>query len=468
MKTKKILYIAAISSLLLGYASCKDEDGNPYPDGEGAVTVSKVYLLDASDTTGNKEREVSFARLGQTLRLEGSGFGGTKKILVNGYETYFNTALVTDNSLILSLSGSTPVAGADESVRNKIQFVKNSNTYACDLVIRAASPRISSISPSLPQVGETVKVSGYNLEEVSEITLPGDVKVTDGIVNAPEEETGEWFTFVMPEGVTESGSISITGANGQAISGAYFNDFDCFITDFDGKGELGSWSATWKTDDLVDDPLNTGRGKVAMLIPHLGETDAKYENGINPGVDHIEFWATAGNDNANDDWTRMTSKIPAETSLSELAIQFDIYVDGVWNETGQLEISLANNLNSYGYGSANASPGNSGVVSGAAVWIPWFDKSNPEVFTPYTTDGWQTVTIPFTDFGEFADDEAHTFQEVIDLRNNCSYKNFEVFASNANIKVDSDLTIEAKTFDTKIYIDNFRVVNTKTSVVKDF
>ena len=468
MKTKKILYIAAISSLLLGYASCKDEDGNPYPDGEGAVTVSKVYLLDASDTTGNKEREVSFARLGQTLRLEGSGFGGTKKILVNGYETYFNTALVTDNSLILSLSGSTPVAGADESVRNKIQFVKNSNTYACDLVIRAASPRISSISPSLPQVGETVKVSGYNLEEVSEITLPGDVKVTDGIVNAPEEETGEWFTFVMPKGVTESGSISITGANGQAISGAYFNDFDCFITDFDGKGELGSWSATWKTDDLVDDPLNTGRGKVAMLIPHLGETDAKYENGINPGVDHIEFWATAGNDNANDDWTRMTSKIPAETSLSELAIQFDIYVDGVWNETGQLEISLANNLNSYGYGSANASPGNSGVVSGAAVWIPWFDKSNPEVFTPYTTDGWQTVTIPFTDFGEFADDEAHTFQEVIDLRNNCSYKNFEVFASNANIKVDSDLTIEAKTFDTKIYIDNFRVVNTKTSVVKDF
>ena len=468
MKTKKILYIAAISSLLLGYASCKDEDGNPYPDGEGAVTVSKVYLLDASDTTGNKEREVSFARLGQTLRLEGSGFGGTKKILVNGYETYFNTALVTDNSLILSLSGSTPVAGADESVRNKIQFVKNSNTYACDLVIRAASPRISSISPSLPQVGETVKVSGYNLEEVSEITLPGDVKVKDGIVNAPEEETGEWFTFVMPEGVTESGSISITGANGQAISGAYFNDFDCFITDFDGKGELGSWSATWKTDDLVDDPLNTGRGKVAMLIPHLGETDAKYENGINPGVDHIEFWATAGNDNANDDWTRMTSKIPAETSLSELAIQFDIYVDGVWNETGQLEISLANNLNSYGYGSANASPGNSGVVSGAAVWIPWFDKSNPEVFTPYTTDGWQTVTIPFTDFGEFADDEAHTFQEVIDLRNNCSYKNFEVFASNANIKVDSDLTIEAKTFDTKIYIDNFRVVNTKTSVVKDF
>jgi len=470
MNTNKIIYIAAISSLLMGFTSCEDEDGNPYPDGNGAVSVSKVFLLDASDTTGHKEREVEFARLGQTLRLEGSGFGGTTKVLVNGYETYFNTALTTDNSMIFSLSGTTPVAGADESVRNKIQFVKSSGTYSYDFVIRAASPKITSISPSIPKPGETVKVSGVNLEEVSEVTLPGGISITENIVNAPEDESGEWFTFVMPEGVTENGTITITGANGQAISGAYFNDFDCFITDFDGKGELGGWAATWKTDDLVDDPLNTGRGKVAMLIPHLGEADAKYENGINPGVDHIEFWATAGNDNANDDWTRMTSKIPAETSLTELAIQFDIYVDGVWNETGQLEISLANNLNSYGYGSANASPRNSGVVSGAAVWIPWFNKSNPEVLTPYTTESWQTVTIPFTDFGEFADGEAHTFQEVIDLRNNCSYKNFEVFASNANLKYGSEegQTIEAKVFDTKIYLDNFRVVNTKTTTVSDF
>ena len=122
----------------------------------------------------------------------------------------------------------------------------------------------------------------------------------------------------------------------------------------------------------------------------------------------------------------MTSKIPAETSLDELAIQFDIYVDGVWSETGQLEISLANNLNSYCYGSANASPGNSGVVSGAAVWVPWLDKSNPAVPVPYATEAWQTVTIPLTDFGEFADGEAHVFQEAIDLRNNCSYKNFLV------------------------------------------
>ena len=226
---KKLTYIAAAALFALNLASCKDEDGNPYPDGDGAVSVSRVYLLDADadEAKGElKEREVTFARLGQTIRLEGANFGGTLKVLVNGYETYFNTALATDNSMIFSLSGTTPVAGADESVRNKIQFVKSSGTYSYDFTIRAASPAISAISPSLPQPGETVKVSGFNLEEVSEITLPGGVKVTDGIVNAPEEETGEWFTFVMPSEITESGAISITGANGQAISGTYFNDFD--------------------------------------------------------------------------------------------------------------------------------------------------------------------------------------------------------------------------------------------------
>ena len=462
--------MAAAPLLALSLHSCKDDDGNPYPGGDGPVTVSKVYLLDAADTTGNKIREVDFARLGQTLKLEGSGFGGITKILVNGYETYFNTAMATSNSLIFALSGTTPIAKAEADVRNKIQFVKSSGTYSYDFIIRAASPRIAAISPSLPQPGETVTVSGSGLDEITEIVLPGDVKIVEGITNAPDDEAGEWFSFTMPAGVTESGSISITGANGQAVSGTYFNDFDCFITDFDGKGELGSWSATWSSADLVDDPLNTGRGKVAMLIPGIGVAEAKYEKGVNPGVDHIEFWATAGNDNANDDWTRMTSKIPAETDLTELAIQFDIYVDGVWNETGQLEISLANNLNSYGYGSANAMPGNSGVVSGAAVWVPWFNKETPTVFTPYTTDGWKTVTIPLTDFGEFADGESHTFQEVIDLRNNCSYKNFEVFASNSNIKYGDEEgeVVEAKAFATKIYIDNFRVVNTKTSAVSDF
>lgn len=137
----KFKYIIMALAVAAGFSSCSDDDGDPYPGGNGPVTVNKVYLEDNSDDATVAEREVTFARLGQTLRLEGSGFGGTRKVYVNGYETYFNTTYVTDRSMILVLQGKTPVSTAPDSVRNKIQFVKDSGTYTYDFIIRAAAHR---------------------------------------------------------------------------------------------------------------------------------------------------------------------------------------------------------------------------------------------------------------------------------------------------------------------------------------
>src|SRR5574344_3088333 len=163
MKTFKYLYIATVALMACSLASCSDDDGDAYPGGNGPVTVSKVYLEDAESSV--PDREVTFARLGQTLRLSGSGFGGTKKILVNGYDTYFNTALATDRSMILQLLSKTPVSSAPDSVRNKIQFVKDNGISTYEFTIRAASPQISSVSNTLPQAGETVVVYGSTLQE---------------------------------------------------------------------------------------------------------------------------------------------------------------------------------------------------------------------------------------------------------------------------------------------------------------
>ena len=209
-----------IALVTAGFTSCSDDDGDAYPGGNGPVTVSKIYLEDAESTV--PDREVTFARLGQTLRIAGSGFGGTKKILVNGYETYFNTALATNSSMILQLQSKTPVSSAPDSVRNKIQFIKDSGTYSYDFTIRAASPQITSISNTLPQPGETVTVYGANLQETSKVTLPGGSTVTN-ITNATGDDEGKWFSFVMPDGVGTGGSITTEGANGTAISAEYFN-----------------------------------------------------------------------------------------------------------------------------------------------------------------------------------------------------------------------------------------------------
>lgn len=53
---------------------------------------------------------------------EGSGFSGLKRIYVNGYETYFNNALMTDNNVWVTLNAATPVEKANVSVRNTASY----------------------------------------------------------------------------------------------------------------------------------------------------------------------------------------------------------------------------------------------------------------------------------------------------------------------------------------------------------
>lgn len=455
MNAKKYIWTLCVALAATWLTSCSDDD-----DSQSApMTVSKIYLQDAEDEE-MKSREVDFARLGQLIRIEGSGFTGLKKIYINGFDTYFNNALMTDNNVWVTLNSKTPVDKADPEVRNTIVLVKDGTKLTHEFTIRAASPSVTSVDNTLPQPGETVRVYGANLQETTKITLPGGVEVTSGIVSDPD---GEFYAFVMPEGVTEAGSITSEGANGTAVTPAYFNDFRTFITNFSDKGELGSWSATYSSDDLVDDPLNTGRGKVALLVPQ-SKLDA---GGLDAGSNAL-LWATAGNDNANDDWSRMYSMIPAETPASEVGIQFDIYVPEAWDESGQLELSLQNNLSNYGYGSAGTKF-SSEYTNTATVWVPWLNEDGSH--TPYTTGaGWKTITIPMTAFGNYDPSEAPdvTFQKIVEDRNAGSYRNFVLLFVNADLEFSDAITYKAKPFNQKIYIDNLRVVSTKQITVSDF
>lgn len=463
-------YFLCLAIAAVVFTGCKDDDNG---GSTTQMTIDKIFLENINDEV-NKDREVEFARLGQLLRIQGSGFMGLKKIYINGYETYFNNALMTDNNVWVTLNGDTPVEKADESVRNTITLYKSdSNKLVYKFTIRVAAPSISSCDNTLPKAGETVTVYGTNLQETTKVTLPGGIEITSGIIS---DEDGKWYSFTMPDGVTEAGSITSEGANGTAVTPAYFNDFRCFVTDFDGKGELGSWSATYSSDDLVSDPLATGRGKVAMLVPQV-KLDA---GGLDAGSNSL-LWATAGNDNANDDWSRMFSIIPETTLASNLALQFDIYCPEPWDESGQLEFSLQNNLSNYGWNS-DCTKFSAQYKNTAAVWIPWLnDDGTHQAFT--TGQRWQTITLPLSKFGNYnpetaksdadkATAAAATLRQVSDDRNAGSYRNFLFLFVNGDIKTEEGVTpvlnYPAKLFTQKIYIDNIRVVNTTAIKVNDF
>ena len=108
MKSLKYIWILCLSCLAAGLTSCNEED--KYFDSKyqsTKIVVDQIYLEDYESSV--PDRPVTFARLGQLIRVEGSGLYGMKKVYINGYETYFNRAYVTDHSMLIQINSNTPV-----------------------------------------------------------------------------------------------------------------------------------------------------------------------------------------------------------------------------------------------------------------------------------------------------------------------------------------------------------------------
>lgn len=437
-------------------SSCNDDDTYFEDDAQNSqIKVTQVYLEDYKSSV--PDRPVDFARLGQLIRLEGEGLYGVKKVYINGYDTYFNRAYVSDKSMLITVSAKTPITDCDPELRDKVRLVKDGSEFTFDLTIRAASPTVSGISNTLPQPGEKVIVYGSGFQETTLVTLPGGVQVTEGI--ECDNEDGEWFSFIMPSGVKQGGSIEAVNANGVAKTPAYFNERRGMILDCDGTGVFGKWSATYDPDECVDDPAGTGRGLcISVVPPSVLAGDGIKANGQG------NAWFTAGNDEPTDDWARMYDLIPWNTSLNEIAFQFDVYCPDPLS-TGVLEFTFQNNLSNYGFGTSETSATYGSAY--AVCWVPWINKDDE--FEPFKTDGWVTVTIPLNKVGKYQDTkESYVFQDVVAHRNAASYRNFGMFFINKDVEYTNGETYLSTPFNQGVYVDNWRIVPFKDFTVSDF
>lgn len=478
----KYIFLPVAAILSMGLGSCNDDDAYFEDDAQSArMQINKVYLEDYKSSV--PDREVEFARLGQMLRLEGSGLFGVRKVYINGYDTYFNRAYVTDNSMIVTVNSKTPVSDCDEAVRNTIRLVKDGgNEYVYEFLIRNGYSIITNISNTLPQPGETVTVSGSYLHETSKVTLPGGVTVTEGIVN---DKDGEWFSFTMPSGVSEGGALVSESPNGVTQSAPYFNERRGLLIDYDTDGQQGAWggkdddgnikpgASMIYPEDLVDDPAGTGRGKCAPLIPQR----LFDEGGIAAGKPRAAETHTCGDaDKAWEDWSRMTGFIPAETPVSEIAIQVDVYCPNPWTIAagGQIQIQLINNYNLAGIGSDD--DGKNNLVY---CWAPYLSNGKSGEAVEFSTEGWQTLTIPLSSINKYAtllaDAEAQkpTFQTVIDDRNAATYPNFGVGFVNSDFDyvnaAGESVTLKSSLFTgPALFFDNWRIVPCKQFTPSDY
>jgi len=440
--------IALLGMMVFGMlvTSCDNSDS-----AGGTITVSKVFLEDVNSSV--PDREVTFARLGQALRIEGSGFTGLRKVYINGYSTYFNVVFVSDNSMLINVSADTPVLDADPAERNTIRFVNDNSETIFKFDIRASKPAITSISNTMPKAGEIITVYGTGLTEVSKVTFPGNIDVTTGITS---DEEGESFTVVVPNGVSDNGgSIFAQSSNGGVYSPAYFNFKKGILLNFDGQGTQGSWSTTSMIlpTDLESAALGTGNVSQGKYVPHRPSRIASYDAGKNR---LSEVW-TAGN--GVDNWrSQLTPYIPASTPLDKVALQFEVYVPDAWKDSGFLKICMVNNFNG-------------GEWTGAVYnYVPWIVDGKSVAFQ---TTGWTTVTIPLNKFYAWSK-EAFTFETVLAYREAATYQNFGFYFENSDIKLSnvtgsaSEVEFPSKATSVKVYTDNWRIVSLDTPVYNDF
>lgn len=450
MKALSLLISLFIGSMVLG--ACDDDDNG----GSGAtMQISGIFLEDAKSNV--PDRQVEFARLGQLLRIEGAGFTGLKKVYINGYACYFNPVFVSDKSFLVTVNKDVPTTEADDNVRNTIHLVKDANELVYEFSIRAAAPSITRISNCMPNVGEPIIVYGTGLTEISKVTFPGDVVVTEGITS---DKDGEFFMLNMPSGVSEDGgSIFAEGANGGAYSLSYFNYKKGLLLNFDGLGAQGSWGSSKSMitpEDLESTPI--GEGNVSQgtycRIPLATQLPAEAANNR-----IAEVW-TAGS-GTDPDWS--TLGIPVETPVAECGIQFEIYVPQPWSESGFLKICGQNGFNGGEW------------ARDCYNYIPWLVDGK---IVPFQTTGWQTVTVPFSEFykSKASSDAWTTLADVVATRASASYSNFGFYFENSDFTLDkitgsssdSEKEFVSKTISVEIYIDNWRVVPLTKPEYSDF
>lgn len=414
------------------FTSCKDdlemeETGAP-------LKIEKVYLEDAQSNV--PDRLVEFARLGQTLRLEGSGFIGVKKIYVNGQSVYFNTALITDNNLIFRISSSIPVLEAEESVRNTIRLEKDaSRSLTYNFEIRSAAPTITNISHTMPQAGEKITITGTALMEIKSISFPGGVEAD--MTTVVEDEEGRWVEVVVPAGIAESGSVLIIGANGGAYSPAYFNFKKGLLHNFDDVS-----NASWSNGEISGDmdaviPVGGNLPK-SQGIYRSANKDGKTIGAGEALVDYTRYWIN------NSVWAGVVADagIPTSTTADQCAIQMDIYYEGVWN-SGNIRFVVAD-----GWGASRY----------CMLYAPWAESGVRRVVA--NPGCWHTITLPFSLSDDFKDGDLAT---VLDQIAQASYAQAGPWFENGDF---DGVASEASALN--IHFDNIRIVPLEVPAYSDF
>jgi hypothetical protein len=234
MKNTYKLFYGVLALLMIVAYSCKKSDVG----GTGAPTITRVRTVTKNDTTTGVVKRITLdssitqtttkivgfdstvtsGGLGNQYAIVGTNLLTTKSVSFNGVNVYFNPALLTDNSIIITIPSLTSTASQvpfGPSQSNKLIVTTKYGTVTYNFPIRQPAPVITSFLPQVANPGDTVTITGQVFNDVTAVTFD---KIPATIIGTPTATTVQ---VRVPVGVS-SNFIYVTTPGGTAVSTTNF------------------------------------------------------------------------------------------------------------------------------------------------------------------------------------------------------------------------------------------------------
>ena len=319
IKSKNLYWILS-ALMVFGYASCKKESAN-LVGGTGAPVITKVRTLTKSQvdsmltttTTTYDDKGVATTVTGnnynpQTIAFDsttttgkkqnlyaivGSNLGSVVSVKFNGVSAYFNTALVSDNIVIVSIPQDIPT-GPDQT--NKLVVTTLHGTVSFNFTVLTPPPTVSRVSDYNFVAGSQITLNGVSFATVTAVTIKG---TSDAATIVSKVDTQ--LVIQMPASAVNRANLVFTYASGQAASSQEFVDLDNAYQIFAKNDFRNSWGDnSWAHPSGVS--TNTSHSGTASIQASYPAGAWQIEGWANwyPSIDYsadykfLTFWVKGG------------------------------------------------------------------------------------------------------------------------------------------------------------------------------
>ena len=331
LTTKNLSWILA-ALLAFSFASCRKDNSLGYVAGTGAPTISSVHTLSKSDTS-KTPRVITEVDNNGNITIDtvdypinpaafdsvttsgnkqdyyviyGKNLGSTTNITFNGVVAYFNRALISDNSLVVSIPTTVPTVGTGATNKLVVTTLHGSVTYT--FVTLTPVPTITGASDYNFWGGSQITLSGFGFATVSSVGIVGSTATCTIVSQTDAQLTIQFPAGVLP-GINETNLLltyvyNSAGSTKTATSTQTFDDLDNAYTIFYLNNFQNSWiDNSWAHPSGVSTAAShAGTASIVASYPAGGwqiEGWAGWNGpsgGIvyNPAYKYLTFWAKGG------------------------------------------------------------------------------------------------------------------------------------------------------------------------------